>query len=161
MKVTRLIAALSLSMSLLPALAAAQDKLPLPRFVSLRSDEVNLRLGPGSQYPVDWVFRRARLPVEIVAEFDTWRKIRDSEGTEGWVHQTMVTGRRTVQITGQMRVLRRKPEAESPAVARVEPGVVGELTECQGQWCRIDVQGRRGWLPRTDFFGVYPGETVK
>lgn len=148
---------------LMPALAVAQenrDKLPIPRFVSLRSDEVNARLGPGAQYPIDWVYRRARMPVEIVAEFDTWRKIRDAEGAESWVHQTMVAGRRTALITKQVRVLRRKPEADAPALARLEPGVVGEITECQNEWCRIDVGGRRGWLLKTEFFGAYATDKI-
>ncbi|MFD2264030.1 SH3 domain-containing protein [Lacibacterium aquatile] len=143
-----------------PAFAQAQEKLPIPRFVSLRSDEVNARLGPGAQYPIDWVYRRARMPVEIVAEFDTWRKIRDAEGAESWVHQTMVQGRRMALITKQVRVLRRKPEMESPPIARLEPGVVGEINECQTDWCRIDVGGRRGWLLKSEFYGAYPNDKI-
>ena len=104
--------------------------LPLPRFVSLRVGEVNLRTGPGVQYPVDWVYLRQNLPVEIVAEYGTWRKIRDVQGAQGWIHQSMLSGARFVTITGQMRTLRRQADAKSRPVARIEPGAIGELLNC-------------------------------
>ncbi|HEX6977811.1 MAG TPA: SH3 domain-containing protein [Alphaproteobacteria bacterium] len=137
------------------------ESLPLPRYVSLRSDEVNVRTGPGVRYPVEWVFTRRHMPVEVIQEFEHWRKIRDVEGTEGWVHQSMLSGRRYALVTGEVRTLRRRPEADAPVVARVEPGVVGEIVECEGQWCRIDAGGIRGWLPRNEFWGVYPNETLR
>ena len=90
-------------------LPASGGRLPLPRFVSLRSDEVNLRLGPGAEYPVDWIYVRERLPVEIISEFGPWRKIRDNSGTVGWVHQSMVSGMRTAMNTFPDQVLRKKP----------------------------------------------------
>ena len=92
--------------------------LPLPRYVSLRAGEVNLRTGPGVQYPVDWVYLRQNLPMEIIAEYGTWRKVRDWQGTQGWVHQSMVSGLRTLIITGTTRTVRRKADAKSPPVAR-------------------------------------------
>src|SRR5690606_25372001 len=101
--------------------------LPLPRFVSFRAEEVNLRTGPGVQYPVDWVYRRRNLPVEVIAEFGTWRKVRDIQGTQGWVHQSLLSSNRFVAITGQTRTLRRRADAQSPAVARVEPGVIAQV----------------------------------
>jgi SH3-like domain-containing protein len=140
---------------------ARADGLPLPRFVSLRSEEVNLRAGPGVRYPVEWVFRRRNLPVEVLAEFEQWRRIRDSAGTEGWVHQSMLSGRRYALVAGEIRTLRRQPESGAGAVARLEPGVVGQLLECRESWCRIDAGGFRGWLPRGEIWGVYPGEAVK
>ncbi len=133
----------------------------LPRYVSLRSDEVNLRTGPGVRYPVEWVLQRRHMPVEILAEFENWRKIRDWQGTEGWVHQSMLSGRRYAIATGEVRTVRRQPEANAPAVARLEPGVVVQLMECKDQWCRVDANGFKGWLMRSEFWGVYPNEAVK
>jgi SH3-like domain-containing protein len=141
--------------------AARPDALPLPRFVSLRSEEVNLRAGPGVRYPVEWVFRRRTLPVEVLAEFEQWRKIRDSGGTEGWVHQSMLSGRRYALVAGEVRTLRRQPEQGAAAVARLEPGFVGQLLECRAEWCRLDAGGFRGWLGRAEIWGVYPGEAVR
>jgi SH3-like domain-containing protein len=138
-----------------------ETKLPLPRFVSLRSNEVNLRTGPGTTYPVDWVYVRRGLPVEVVAEFDVWRKIRDWQGTLGWVHQSMLDGRRTVLIAGAERILHREPVAGSPAVARLATGVIGRLLECDGAWCQLAIEAYRGWLRRDEFWGVYPDETFE
>jgi SH3-like domain-containing protein len=150
---------------LLAVPAAAQTEtqptgLPLPRFASLRADEVNVRTGPGPRYPVEWVFVRRNMPVEIVAEFDTWRRIRDWQGTEGWAHKSMLSGRRTVMMQGEVRTLRREPTKDSPAVARAEPGVVGNLEACDNSWCRIEVGGFEGWLKLGEFWGVYPDERI-
>jgi len=144
-----------------PALAATDSGLPVPRFVTLRADKVNVRAGPGARYPVEWVFERKGMPVEIVAEFDTWRKVRDIQGTEGWVHQNLLSSRRGVVITGVVRTLRREPREDSAAVARAEPDVIGQLLECQAEWCRVEVAGLRGWLKRGELWGVYPGEKVE
>lgn len=143
------------------AAIAAESKRQLPRFVSLRSIEINVRTGPGERYPVQWVLRRRFMPVEIIAEFETWRKIRDWEGAIGWVHQRTLTGRRSIIVTGQIRTLRRKPRSNAPAVARAEPKIVGRLLSCRNSWCRVDIQGRRGWLRRRAFWGVYPKELIK
>lgn len=144
-----------------PLLAHAAEKaLPVPRFVSLRADEVNLRTGPGERYPIDWVLTRKGLPVEIVEEFEAWRKIRDPQGTEGWVHQRMVTGTRNVVVTGDVRTLRADPDAAAPAVARAEPGVIAHLLDCRDTWCRLELQGMKGWLKRSEVWGVYPTESV-
>src|SRR5215510_12751233 len=113
----------------------SETKLPIPRFVSLRSGEVNLRTGPGTNYPVDWVFVRRGLPVEIIAEFDVWRKIRDWQGTVGWVHQSMLDGKRTARVTGADRELRTEPAESAGVVARLAPGVIGRLLECNPAWC--------------------------
>src|SRR6266478_10135737 len=99
----------------------------LPRFVSLRSDQVNLRVGPGENYPIAWVLTRKEMPVEIVREFQHWRLIRDWQGTEGWVHERMVTGKRGVIVKGGTRALHRQPDPASPIVARAEPGVLARL----------------------------------
>lgn len=135
--------------------------LPLPRFVSLRADEANIRTGPGVRYPVEWVYVRRFMPLEITAEFGNWRKIRDWEGTEGWVHKSMLSGRRTVIVTGKVSTIRRSPSAAGTAVAYAEAGVIGTLLECRPGWCRIDIQGYRGWLQRDQFWGVFPKEFIK
>ena len=144
----------------LPAHAANED-LPLPRFASLRSNEVNLRTGPGTNYPVDWVLTRRAMPVEVLAEFDIWRKIRDWQGTVGWVHQSMLTGNRTTLILASPRLLRSDPGGGARPVVQLEPGVIAKLLECSGEWCRLEANGYRGWLKRDEFFGVFPNETVK
>ena len=140
---------------------AADSALPVPRFVSLRSDEVNVRTGPGVRYPIDWVFQRKTMPVEVLAEVDTWRKIRAADGTEGWVHQSMLTGRRTALITGEVQTLRKRNAADAAAVALLEPGVIGSLLECRDAWCRLEVAGQKGWLPRDALWGVLPNENFR
>lgn len=144
----------------MPALAADKN-LPVPRFVSLRSDKVNVRTGPGEQYPIDWVFTRKDMPVEIVAEFNHWHRIRDVEGTEGWVQERMVTGKRAVIVRGQQRTLREQPSSDAAVTARAEPGVIAKLIECQPAWCRIEAGGVGGWLRREEIWGVYPGEVIQ
>ena len=141
--------------------ATAGTDSKIPRFLSLRADTVNVRAGPGVRYPVQWVYKRRSLPVEVIAEFDTWRKIRDFEGTEGWVHQNMLSGRRTTIVTRTTRTLRREAKNAAAAVARLEPGVLGRLLECEGEWCRVEVAGLKGWLRRGEIWGVYPDESVK
>lgn len=144
---------------------SADSGLPVPRFVTLGSGEVNVRTGPGSRYPVEWVFVRRDLPVEVIAEFDTWRRIRDVEGAEGWVHQSMLSGRRSLVVTGAApRNLHADPDGNSPVIARVEPGVIGRLLRCpeagrpDSAWCYCDISGYRGWLRRTEIWGIYPDE---
>jgi SH3-like domain-containing protein len=144
-----------------PLSAAANDpNQKLPRFVSLRSDLVNLRVGPGENYPIEWVLTRKEMPVEIIREFEHWRMIRDWQGTEGWVHERMVMAKRAVVIKGAVRALHRLPDAASAIVARAEPGVFARLLECQGGWCRIEAAEITGWVQRTEVWGVYPDEVV-
>lgn len=137
--------------------------LPVPRYVSLRADEVNMRAGPGVQYPVEWVYKRTGLPVEIIAEFETWRKVRDWEGVQGWVHQSMLSGRRTFIVTGEQRAVRREPSAAADAAALAEPGVIGAFKNCDAaaDWCEVEAGGHQGWLRRVDLWGVYRGEPVE
>ena len=146
-----------------PPAAAAESEAgqKLPRFVSLRSDQVNLRVGPGENYPIEWVLTRKEMPVEIVKEFENWRMIRDWQGTEGWVHERMLTGKRAVVIKGGIRTLHRQPDPASAAVARAQPGVIAKLLECRADWCRIDAADHTGWVQRGDLWGVYPDEIVQ
>lgn len=159
-----LLGALATGLTYSPWVAAqtvgTETGLPLPRFVTLRAKEVNVRTGPGVRYPIDWVFQRPNLPVEVTAEFDTWRKIRDPEGTEGWVHQSMLSGRRTAIVIGSTRMIRRAPEGGSPAVARVESGVIGWLESCRREWCELDVAGLSGWIHRSQIWGVRIDEAI-
>jgi len=131
---------------------------PLPRFASLRADKVNLRTGPGARYPIDWVFQRRGLPVEIIDEFDTWRRIRDWQGTVGWVHQSMLQSERHVMVTGTRRLLRRGPEEGTAGAAYIDVGVIGVLGPCEAAWCEVEAKGFKGWLKRDEFYGVYPDE---
>ena len=145
--------------------AAEKSTEPVPRFVSLRADDVNLRTGPGSRYPVEWVYHRKGLPVEIVAEFDQWRQIVDSQGTKGWVHQRMVTGTRNVVIQATQRILRQAADKSAAPVARLDPGVIAHLLACRDAWCQVEVQNGgsdvKGWLGRDEIWGVLPDEVVK
>jgi SH3-like domain-containing protein len=122
-----------------------------------------MRAGPGTRYPTEWTYRRRDLPVEIVREFELWRRIRDMEGTEGWVHQSNLTGRRTFIVTGHERVLRRRAEESANVVARLKPGVLGRIRACAAgsAWCEVQVGDYRGWLRRNEFFGVTADEEVK
>jgi SH3-like domain-containing protein len=146
----------------LPAGAAgeADGKPAFPRFASLRADRVNLRSGPGARYPVEWVYTRRNLPVELLVAVDHYLKVRDWDGTLGWVHEKMVWNRRDVIVKGAVRALRQRPDPAAPVVARAEPGVIGRLLECQGGWCRIEAGDYTGWLQRGDVFGVFPDEPV-
>ena len=145
--------------------AAERSAEPIPRFVSLRADSVNLRTGPGNRYPIEYIYHRKGYPLEIVAEFDQWRQVRDWQGTEGWVHQRMVNGTRNVVVQGAQRILRASAETGAPPVAKLDPGVIAHLLECTAAWCRIEVQngasGVKGWLARNEIWGVLPGEVVK
>ncbi len=134
---------------------------PVPRFVSLRSDHVNVRVGPGKRYPLEWVFVRARMPVEVIAEFDTWRKIREHEGAEGWVHQSTLTGARSAIVLPAAKKLYQYPKAKSRLVAFVEAGVIGRVLQCRNHWCRLQVDGVKGWLQQPYIWGVYKNEIIK
>jgi SH3-like domain-containing protein len=145
--------------------------LPVPRFVSLKSDRVNLRQGPGTEYPTAWVFRRAGLPVEVIKEFDSWRQVRDAEGTTGWVLGSMLSGRRTAVIlpwevkAGQsqqtMAALRDDDSERAGEVAQVEAGVLASIITCDGKWCRVSVGGFRGYIEQAKLWGAYKDEVIK
>jgi SH3-like domain-containing protein len=135
--------------------------LPMPRFVSLKSNEINLRRGPGLQYPIDWVYRRKHLPVEVIAEFENWRKIKDWEGEIGWVYHSLLSGRRTIRIMQETTALRNKADTNSDALAWLEPGVLGLVESCTGSWCLTNVQGYRGYLYAKDIYGRYQDEEIE
>ena len=146
----------------IPASAADADtQLKVPRFVSLHSDKVNMRAGPGRQYPIEWVLTKKDMPVEVIAQFEHWRRVRDWDGTIGWVQEHMITGRRTVMVAkGGVRPVYRQPDASGGEAARAEPGVLARLLECRGPMCRIETDALSGWMRRGDLWGVYPDEKV-
>jgi len=138
--------------------------LPVPRFVSLKTEKVNVRKGPSSDHAVAWVFQSKGLPVEITAEFETWRRIRDSEGAEGWILQNMLAGKRTALISPSRKFdlipLMSGPADGSGMVARLHSGVMGEIKNCDGKWCRIIAGGYDGYINQNLIWGAYPGEVV-
>jgi SH3-like domain-containing protein len=148
-----------------PAAAAPNDSgLPVPRFVSLRAEEANIRTGPGEQYPIKWTYQRQGLPLEIVAEYHHWRRVRDWQGTEGWMHSSMLSGRRSFMVLGDGKPVSIRAEANAAArvVAQVEPKVIGRIEDCPkgGEWCRVKIDRIKGWLERKAMWGTYANEAV-
>lgn len=132
----------------------------LPRFVTLGSDEVNVRTGPGPKYPITWVYNKKGLPVEVVLEYEVWRKIRDKDGEGGWVHSSLLSGNRAGIIQAEdYAPMRNKPEEDSKLRVKLERGAVVSLDECEKDWCEVDVAGYSGWVKREFIWGVYKGET--
>ncbi len=141
-----------------------------PRFASLKASKVNLRKGPGTDYPTAWVFQRAGLPVEIIRDYEAWREVRDASGTTGWILRTLLSGRRTAQVLpwevkeGQPRAqepLTERPRQGSDPVALVEAGVIADVQSCDGKWCVVAVGNFKGYIAQAKLWGVYPGEVVK
>lgn len=139
--------------------------LPVPRFVSLKSDRVNVRAGPTKDHDVAWVYTHAGLPVEVTAEFENWRRIRDWEGSEGWVYHSLLSGRRTAIVTPKLKddlvPLLEKADIESAVVAKLQSGVLGIIKTCNGIWCRLSGERFDGWIRQERLWGVYPGEKIE
>lgn len=140
--------------------------LPVPRYVSLKSDHVNLREGPSKDHATKWIYQRAGLPVEITAEYETWRRIRDSEGAEGWVLHSLLSGKRTALVAPWKKdappfPLRAEPQPDANIVAKLAPGVVANVKKCDGGWCRLKGDGYDGYMAQTNLWGVYPDEKVE
>jgi SH3-like domain-containing protein len=138
-------------------------KLPVPRFVSLRSNQVNFRAGPGFQYPVSWLYQRDGLPVEIIGEFDVWRQVMAPDGGTGWVHEATIRARRTFYVTAAQAALRSSPDAQAATVAYLDQGVSGVLLACttDGDFCKVATGHETGYVAREDFWGAFAGEVVK
>ncbi len=148
----------------------AVSGLPVPRFVSLKSDRVNMRKGPGTDYPTAWVYRRAGLPLEVIKEFEGWRQVRDADGAAGWVLQSFLSGRRTALVlpwevkagTAAPKVALRYNDSErARPVAMIEAGVIANLATCDGLWCRVNIDKFQGYIEQKKLWGVYEGETIK
>jgi SH3-like domain-containing protein len=137
--------------------------LPIPRYVSLRADAVNLRSGPGDRYPIDWIYKRVGMPVEILREFDVWRLVETPDREKGWMHEATLVGRRDFIIQEHPETLRTTPDDNSRPIAVLEPGVIGHIRSCDSgaAWCRVDIKGYSGWLQRTALWGVLPRETIR
>ena len=155
---------------LAPGLALADPigpvtKLPLPRFASLKTDRVNLREGPSKDHATKWVYERAGLPVEITAEFEIWRKVRDSEGVEGWVLHSLLSGRRTALVTpnkkGENSKLYARPSESGDLAATLQAGVIVNVHNCDGSWCLVDGDGFKGYIEQVKLWGVYPDERIE
>ena len=168
--------------SVMPANAAARGAsgLPLPRYVSLKSKRVNMRVGPGTEYQVEWLYLKRGLPMEIIQEFDNWRKVRDPEGNEGWILHSLLSGSRTVIVapwendagengasendgkrkTDRMIEMHQAATLNSALVARIEPGVVATVEKCVGGWCRIEAGEAKGFVRQNLLWGVYPDEEL-
>lgn len=157
------LALLLILLHLLPASAATDgSRLPIPRFVSLRATEANMRAGPGEQYPIKWTYRRQGLPLEVTAEYEHWRRVRDWQGAEGWMHSSMLTGKRSIIVTGDVHPLRAEPDPGSGVLARIEGKVIGKVLACPkgGDWCKVEIEGVKGWLRRGEMWGVYEEEEI-
>ena len=138
--------------------------LPVPRFVSLKSDRVSVRSGPNKDQEVRWVYTRAGMPVEVTAEFENWRRIRDWEGAEGWVYHSLLAGKRSAVVVPSLKddlvPLYESTNVESAVVARLQSGVLGQLKSCNGQWCEFSGKGFNGWIRQERLWGAYPNEKV-
>jgi len=147
-----------------PSVRSAGSGLPVPRFVSLKASRVNVRVGPGEDYRVAWIFVKPGLPIEVIQEFDNWRRIRDSDGQVGWVFQSLLSGRRTAVVapwkSGEARPIRSSDSEEARITAYLEPGVMGEIKRCRTGWCQINGSGFSGWIARDQLWGVYPDEDI-
>lgn len=134
--------------------------LPIPRYVSLKTNQGNARRGPGLTHRIDWVFTRAGMPLRITAEFEHWRRVEDQDGIGGWVQYSLLSGVRTVIVTLDMAEFRTIPDPNAPVVFQAEQGVVGKILKCEPDWCRISAEGNRGWVQKTALWGVDPGEII-
>lgn len=132
--------------------------LPMPRFVSLKASEANVRRGPSLSHRIDWIFQRRDMPLRVVGEYGHWRRVVDREGMGGWVHYSLLSGNRTVIVDRDLLALHAQPVAGSGEVAMLELGVIADLGECSVEWCRLRADGYRGWAPKAALFGVAPDE---
>lgn len=135
--------------------------LPLPRFVSIKSDESNVRRGPSLSHKIDWVFKRKGMPVEITAEHGHWRRVRDRDGAGGWVHYSLLSGSRTVIVQEDMLQLHIRPAPDAQVSAKLEAGVIARLGKCAQDWCRLTAGGYKGWAPKTALWGVKADEIIE
>ncbi len=173
-RVSAIVACLLLAIAPLDSVLAQSSTkgasgLPLPRFASLKAPRINMRVGPGTDYAVTWLYKKQGLPVEIVQEYDNWRRIRDVDGTEGWVYHSLLSGTRTAIAAPWMRDkgddiyvnLRGEASENARILAKLQPGVYLTLDECTGDWCQASVDGTEGWVSQAEIWGAYPGEAFK
>lgn len=138
----------------------AVTNLPLPRYVSLKSNEGNARRGPGLSHRIDWVFTRVGMPLKVTAEHGHWRRVEDAEGVGGWVHYALVSGVRSVMVADDMATFFSRADTTSLAAFQAERGVVARVIECANGWCRVQVDGQKGWAPVSSLWGVTADEVI-
>lgn len=148
-----------------PGVVAGKSGLPVPRFVSLKASRVNVRIGPGENYKIAWVFTRAGLPIEVIQEFDTWRRVRDSDGSVGWIFHSLLSSQRTAVVApwsdGAPLPLRADATADAVITAYLEPGVMASIERCRTGWCRLFGARFDGWIAQDQLWGVYPDEEIE
>lgn len=163
------LALMALAVSTLPVLGEAtklSTGLPVPRFVTLKAKKINLRVGPGQDYAVSWRYLKSGLPVEITQEYENWRRIRDADGAEGWVFHSLLSGDRSAIAAPWMRAkgpdvfvnMRTDARNNGQVVAKLQPGVIVKLDECNGEWCHAETKDVEGWVSQAEIWGAYPGE---
>ena len=156
------LAATIISLAIQPCFSEKAESADLPRFVSTKSNEVNLRTGPDTKYPIEWVYKKSGLPLEVVQEFGNWRKVKDWDGTTGWIIKSGLSSRRSFRALGKAP-LRRGESLDSVTFAEIGAGAVGKIIQCPSSntsSCRVEIQGYQGWVDKGDIWGVYPQETV-
>jgi SH3-like domain-containing protein len=155
----------SLAQQMATPIKIGPSGLPIPRFVSFKADRVNVRRGPSKNYAINWVYARQGLPVEIIAESENWRQVRDSDGDEGWVFHSLLSGRRTALVAPWLKEatlpMHEAPKSTAAVTAQVEPGVLGHIERCDGTWCLMEVGDIEGWMLQEALWGAYPGEVIE
>jgi SH3-like domain-containing protein len=139
----------------------AVTNMPIPRYVSLKGGIGNARRGPGLTHRIDWVFTTAGMPLRVTAEHEHWRRVEEAEGMGGWVHYALLSGVRTVLVTQDMAEFHDRADLAAPVAFQAEMGVIGRLMECNPDWCRVNIQGEKGWALKTALWGVDPGEIIE
>ena len=134
--------------------------LPLPRFVSLKATEANARRGPSLSHRIDWVFKTRGYPLEVIAEYGHWRRVRDFEDATGWVHYSLISGVRTSLVVSETVDLHARADHASRLTAQAEKGAILRLHECSVNWCRASAGGHKGWLQKTGLWGIAADEVL-
>jgi SH3-like domain-containing protein len=148
-------------LSLAVTAAEAQREKETPYWASISADKAMMRTGPGQNYPATWLYVRADLPIKVVETYPNWRKVQDPAGETGWMLQRLLSDTRTAIVTGaEPRPMHQSPDGGAPVRFRAEPGVVGRLSKCAGEWCQIDVDGRQGYIRTAHVWGTDPGATL-
>lgn len=147
------------ALAVAPVSLRAEDEEPqteirkVPRFVSIRAKEINIRTGPGERYPIEWVMRAKGWPLQVIAEYENWRRIKDWEGNMGWVHRAMLSNQRAGVVQVEITTLRRMPSDEGTPLAHVKQGKHAEIKKCEKNWCQVEFDDEAGWLPAKAIWG--------
>jgi SH3-like domain-containing protein len=162
-KITLLLIFASVLIIPLPGFTQGSQKgqvtnLPIPRYVSLKVKEANARRGPSLSHKIDWIYKRQNMPLEIYAEYENWRRVRDFEGLGGWVHYTLLSGIRYVLVKSELLEMRLLPSMDAQVIAKVPQHNIATLDKCNKDWCRINDDGYKGWVPKNEIWGVYEDE---